>query len=97
MKQRTITLHKLVRLKFERCKTVTEGIDHQWQNDLCDIQNLQADNNICKCLLVNIDVFFKICDCFSAEKQKCENCKKKRVCKIQRKQKPKAMQTDRGQ
>ena len=75
MSQRTITLHKPVRLKFERRKTIVNGIDQQWQCDLCDIQNLQAYNDGYKYLLVNIDVFSKICICFTAEKQKHNNCK----------------------
>ena len=57
MKQRTITLHKLVRLKFERFKTVVAGIDHQWQSDVCDIQNQQAESDSYKYLLASIDVF----------------------------------------
>ena len=59
MKQRTITLHKLVRLKFEQCKTVVGGINHKWQSDLCNSQNLQADNGSYKYLPVNIDAFSK--------------------------------------
>ena len=55
--QRTITLHKLVRLKFERRKTIVSGIDQQWQCDLCDIQNLH--NVWYKYLLVNNDVLSK--------------------------------------
>ena len=40
LSQCTITLDKLVRLKFEQRKTVVGGIDHQWQSDLCNIRNL---------------------------------------------------------
>ena len=57
MMQKTITLHKPVRMNFERRKTIVSRIDEQWQCDLCDMQNLQADNDGYKYLLVNIDVF----------------------------------------
>ena len=59
LSQRAITLHKPVRLKFERRKTIVSGIDQQWQCDLCDIQNLHADNHGYKYLHVNIDNFLK--------------------------------------
>ena len=45
MSQHAITLHKPVRMNFERRKTIVTGIDQQWQSDLCDMQNLQADND----------------------------------------------------
>ena len=57
LSQNTITLHKAVRMNFERRPTIVTGIDQQWQSDLCDIQNLHADNDGYKFLLVNIDVF----------------------------------------
>ena len=81
MKQRIVTLHKPVRLKFERRKTAVGGIDHQWQSDLCDIQNLQVDNDGYKYLLAIFKIYllylciFKICNCFTAEKQKSIDCK----------------------
>ena len=68
MKQNTITRHKPIRLNFERCKTIVGGIDHQWQCDLCDMQSLNAENDGYNFLLANINVFFKICDCYSVEK-----------------------------
>ena len=74
MKQYAITQHKAVRLNFERRKTIVGGIDHQWQCDLCDMQNISADNDRYKFLLANVNVFFEICDYCSAEKQKCSRC-----------------------
>ena len=79
--QQTITLHKLVRLNFERRKTVVSGIDQQWQCDLCDIQNLHADNDGYKYLLVNIDVFSKFATVFPL-KSKSAQIIKKRVYQI---------------
>ena len=76
--QRTIPLHKPVHLNFERRKTVVSRIDQQWQCDLCDIQNLHADNHGYKYLLVNIqDVFSKFAIVLTVEKQRCTNCEKR--------------------
>ena len=49
--QRTFTLHQR--------KTIVSGIEQKWQCELCDIQNLSAENDGFKYLLVNIDVFSK--------------------------------------
>ena len=68
LSQNTITLHKPVRLNFEHRQTFVTEIDQQWQSDLCDIQNLHTDNDGYKFLLVNIDVFFKICNSFPVKK-----------------------------
>ena len=70
LSQNTITLHKPVRTNFERRKTIVSGIDQQWQSDLCDMQNLHAENDGYKFLLVNIDVFFKIRDNLPDKKNK---------------------------
>ena len=39
-----ITRHKPVCLNFERRKTIVGAVNHQWQCDLCNIQNINADN-----------------------------------------------------
>lgn len=57
--QRTYTLHKPIRRKFSRRKTVVGGIDHQWQADLADMQSLSMDNSHYRYLLCVIDVFSK--------------------------------------
>ena len=46
VKQLAILLHKLVKLKFEKHKTIGGGVDNKWQCDLRDIQNLHADNDV---------------------------------------------------
>ena len=58
-KQTTYTLHKPIRRKFQRRKTVVGGIDHQWQADLADVQSLKKDNDQYRYLLCVIDVFSK--------------------------------------
>ena len=35
--QRPYTVHKPVRLRFKRNKTIVKSIDDQWQADLCDM------------------------------------------------------------
>ena len=95
MSQRTITLHKPVRLKFERRKTIVNAIDQQWQCDLCDIQNLHADNDGYKYLLVNIDVFSKFAIVYPLKNKSGQTVKNAFINSIKQR-KPKTVQTDRG-
>ena len=53
------TLHKPVRRKFQRRRTIVGGIDHQWQADLIDVQKLKKNNGGNAYLLTCIDVFSK--------------------------------------
>lgn len=57
--QRTYTLHKPIRRKFRRRKTIVAGIDQQWQVDLADLQSLQSHNDQFRYLMCVIDVFSK--------------------------------------
>lgn len=56
-KQRPYTLHRDVRHKFPRQKTLAHGIDHIWQMDLIDVQRYKTYNDDCKYLLAVICVF----------------------------------------
>lgn len=58
-KQKTYTLHKPIKRKFKRRKTISAGIDYQWQADLADLQKYSKDNNNYRYLLCVIDVFSK--------------------------------------
>ena len=58
-KQQTYTLHKPIRKKFLRRKTVVAGIDTQWQADLADLSKLSKFNDKYRYLLCIIDVFAK--------------------------------------
>ena len=58
-KQQTYTLHKPIRKKFLRRKTVVAGIDTQWQADLADLSKLSKFNDKHRYLLCIIDVFSK--------------------------------------
>ena len=57
--QDAYTLHKPVRYKFPRRKTVVGGPSQQWQADLIDVSRLSRDNRGIKFLLTCIDVFSK--------------------------------------
>ena len=56
--QDAYTLHKPIRRRFERRKTVALGIDHLWQTDLIDVSNISKFND---------GICFVLCciDCFS--------------------------------
>jgi hypothetical protein len=53
------SLHKSIRYKFKRSKTMVEGIDDQWQVDLADMSNIAGSNSNYKFILTCIDVFSK--------------------------------------
>ena len=57
--QDTYTLHKSIRRKFPRRKTIVGGPNHQFQADLIDLQQFKKDNNGFSYLLTLIDVFSK--------------------------------------
>jgi transposase InsO family protein len=57
--QDTYTLHKPVRRRFPRRKTVVGGVGHQWQADLVDMSRTAKYNEGVKYLLTCIDVFSK--------------------------------------
>lgn len=55
--QETYTLHKPVRRKFKRRKTICVGIDHLWQIDLVDLSSLSRYNDAFRFLLTCVDCF----------------------------------------
>ena len=57
--QDTYTLHKPIRRKFPRNKTIAIGIDTDWQADLCDVQKFESQNAGHKFILTVIDVLSK--------------------------------------
>ena len=57
--QDTYTLHKPVKYKFPRRKTIVSGPGQQWQADLADVSRLARYNDGIKYLLTCIDVFSK--------------------------------------
>ena len=57
--QDAYTLHKPVRTKFRRRKTIVSGIGEQLQTDLVDVQKYKERNDNVSYLLTAIDVFSK--------------------------------------
>ena len=57
--QDTYTIHKPIKRKFRRRKVITGGINHQFQADLVDLQNIKRVNDNTAYLLTCIDVFSK--------------------------------------
>lgn len=57
--QDAYTLHKPVRHRFPRRRTIVGGIDHQFQADLIDVKNIKKYNDGYSFLLTCIDVFSK--------------------------------------
>ena len=57
--QDAYTLHKQVRYRFPRRKTIVSGPSQQWQADLIDVSRLSPHNQGNKFLLTCIDVFSK--------------------------------------
>ena len=55
--QDTYTLHKPVRRKFPRRKTLSLGIDHLWQVDLVDVASISRYNDSHRFILTCIDCF----------------------------------------
>src|SRR6266516_4532136 len=55
--QETYTLHKPVRRRYKRRKTICVGLDHLWQIDLVDMTSLSSYNDGFKYLLTCIDCF----------------------------------------
>ena len=56
----TYTLHRPVRRRFARRKTIVSGLGEQWQCDLLDLSSLEKHNGGMKFVLTCIDVFSKV-------------------------------------
>ena len=57
--QDTYTLHKPLRRRFSRNRTIVYGIDDQWQADLVEMRDWQTENKKYAYILTCIDVFSK--------------------------------------
>lgn len=96
-KQQTYTLHKPIRRKFLRRKTLVAGIDYQWQGDLADMSNLIKFNDKNRYLLCLIDVFSKYAWVVPIKDKSGKSLVKafKKVLKTSDRI-PKSLQTDKG-
>ena len=89
------TKHKSYTRKFPRLKTVTGGIDKQWQLDLIDMQAFSKANKGYKHILVGIDVFSRFGFAEPIKSKKGEDIVEA-FKKMTQKRQPKYVQTDKG-
>jgi len=94
--QKTYTLHKPIRRRFNRRKTVVGGIDYQWQADLADLQSLMKDNDQYRYLLCVIDVFSRYAWVIPLYNKTGQSLIQAFKVIFQDGRKPKALQTDKG-
>ena len=93
----TYTLHKPIRRRFKRRKTIVGGIDYQWQADLADMQHLAKQNNNKKYLLCVIDVFSKFSWVIPIQNKMGKTLIEAFQSIVQKsKRKPLSLQTDKG-
>ena len=94
-KQPTATMHKRVRFKFPRNKTIVMSLGDQIQVDLCDMRNIAKHNDDYNYLLTGIDCFGRF-----GFGEKVKNKSGKEISKalklIFQKQAFRRMQTDKG-
>ena len=95
-KQQTYTLHKPIRRKFYRRKTVATGIDYQWQADLADMSSTSKFNDKYRFLLCIIDVFSKYAWVVPVKDKTGKTLVHALKSVLKSGQKPKSLQTDKG-
>ena len=96
--QDAYTLHKPVRRKFPRRKTIVGGIDHLWQADLVDVSGLKKYNKSYRFLLTCIDVFSKFAWVVPLKSKSGASLVEgfRAVLNLSRGRKPRRLQTDKG-
>ncbi|GFV85124.1 uncharacterized transposon-derived protein F54H12.3 [Trichonephila clavipes] len=77
--QDVYTLHKPVRYKFQRRKTIAYGINELWQRDLLDMQKLYRYNKGYRYMLTIIDVMSRFLRAFPIKDKKAST--KNKYCK----------------
>lgn len=95
-KQQTYTLHKPIRRKFVRRKTVVAGIDYQWQGDLADVSSLAKYNDKYRYLFCLIDVFSKFAWVVPIKDKSGKTLVEAFKSVLKRGRTPKSLQTDKG-
>ena len=94
--QRPYTVHKPVRLRFKRNKTIVKSIDDQWQTDLCDMQSKSSHNDGNAYILTCIDCFSKYAWAEPLQQKTADNIIKAMSRIFASGRKPKRLQTDKG-
>lgn len=95
-KQQTYTLHKPIRRKFVRRKTIVGGIDYQWQADLADVSSMSKFNDKHRYLLCIIDVFSKFAWVVPIKDKTGKTLVNAFKSVLKSGRRPKSLQTDKG-
>ena len=95
-KELAYTLHKQVRYKFPRNKTIVMSIDDQWQADLCDMSAIKKENDDNTFILTVIDCFSKYAWAETVQDKSGQTIVDaiKRIFKRRESRRPKRFQTD---
>ena len=96
-RQAAYTLHKPVVRKFVKRKTITSGIDKQWQADLVQVEQISKHNRNVKYLLCCICIFsrYAMVEPLTNKTGKCIVSAFKKIFKREKRQ-PLKLQTDDG-
>ena len=97
-RQQSYTLHKPVKHKFKRNKTIVSGIDHQWQADLADMQALAKENDGYNYLLTCIDVLSRYAWVVPIKSKSAPDMLRaiRELLRVAQPRKPARVQTDKG-
>ena len=93
--QDAYTLHKPLKRKFRKRKTIASGLHAQWETDLMVFESLARYNSGNKYILLCIDVFSRYCFC-EVMKRKNADAVVPAFAKIFKKNKPKKISSDSG-
>ena len=96
--QESYTLHKPIRYKFQRRRTIVAGPDQQLQADLLDVSKYAGENEGVKYLLTAVDVFSKFAWAVPLKSKKTTAVLKAfgRLLDTTKPRKPQSVQTDKG-
>ena len=92
----TFTLHKPLKYKFRRNKTIVKGIDEQWQSDLVDMRFHKSENDGFVYLLTCIDCFSKYAWAVPLKTKFADEINRGFLKILKEGRKPKFLQTDKG-
>ena len=95
-KQNTYTLHKPIRRKFTRRRTIVAGIDYQWQGDLADVSSMSKYNDQRRYLFCLIDVFSKYAWVVPIKDKTGKTLVEAMKTVLKEGRTPKSLQTDKG-
>jgi hypothetical protein len=93
--QDAYTLHRPVRYRFKRLRTIVGDIDQQFQADLADMRNIQRHNDHYKYILTCIDVLSRYAWALPL-KNKSATTVRDALEQIFSERRPKTLQTDKG-